>query len=407
MPRQRVKVLLFTVSLGGVRQHIADILSQIDHERFELMGVFPDRLLNRTYLPNDADGYQAMFAQAGCKVFTVEAPTGLQPLACAAAVRDMARLLRTVRPDVLHCHSSMAGAVGRLASLVWRPRRIIYTPHLMFYLRYTGVRRAVFAALERLLLPLCDWQVAVSASEYHGIADALGRSQKLVLIRNAIPRDLASASPRADCGELPADLDVPPGKKIILSTARFDSQKDVPTLVRAAAMLARSRNDFVVLLAGDGEERDQVADLIRNQGAGDVVRILGWRSDVHKLLEACHMMVLSSRNEGLPYALLEAMALEKPVVGSNVAGVRDCIDPDATGILFPCGDVPALARAMERLLDDAALCATMGAKGREMVLCQFSPKTMIQSLEALYAGEPLPAQEAPPATPAPAPALRS
>ncbi|MFZ5810842.1 MAG: glycosyltransferase family 4 protein [Thermodesulfobacteriota bacterium] len=393
MQGSRIKVLVHTVSLGGVRQHIEDIVTQIDRERFELVGAFPDRLLNRTYLPDDTDGYQDLFAKAGFRTCTVETPTGLSPLACAKALLEMIRLLRREKPDVLHCHSSMAGAVGRLAALARRPRLVLYTPHLMFSLRFTGVRRFVFATLERLLFPLCDGVIAVSASEYAGITRVLGKSPKIRLIRNAVPYLLATQPPRYDTNGLFSELDLPAGKKIILSTARFDAQKDVGTLVRAAALLARTRSDFLILLAGDGEERDRIIDLIQNLGLTDRVRLLGWRSDVPRLVAACDVMVLSSRQEGLPYAMLEALALCKPVVGSDVPGIKDCIDPGRTGFLFPLGDAGGLADALNRLLEDEALREDMGAKAREMALNFFSPQGMIDALESLYAGTPVPGHD--------------
>jgi glycosyltransferase involved in cell wall biosynthesis len=263
----------------------------------------------------------------------------------------------------------------------------------MFSLRFTGVRRFVFATLERLLFPLCDWVIAVSASEYAGITRVLGKSPKIRLIRNAVPCLLATRTPRYDTNGLFSELGLPAGKKIILSTARFDAQKDVGTLVRAAALLARTRSDFLVLLAGDGEERDRIIELIQGHGLTDQVRLLGWRSDVPRLVAACDVMVLSSAPGRLPYALLEAMALCKPVVGSDVPGVKDCIDPGRTGFLFPLGDARGLAEALNRLLEDGGLRENMGAKAREMALDLFSPQGMIDALESLYAGPSVPGHD--------------
>lgn len=378
---------MYTVSLGGVRRHIEDIVARIDHDRYELVGAFPDRLLERTYLTDEDDGYRAMFARAGLKTYTVETPVGLSPWPCAAAVWRMAGLLRQVRPDVLHCHSSMAGAVGRLAGLAWRPPLMVYTPHLIYFLRLEGIKRLIFASLEKALLPLCDRLIAVSASEYAEIVKVLGRSPRIVRINHAIPRDLAACPAPAAPETAPPyvrEMGIAPGTRIILSTARFDSQKDVATLIRAAGILARTRSDFTVLLAGDGEERAGLERLAYAAAPVGLVRFLGWRNDVRRLVEGCDILVLSSRKEGLPYALLEAMALEKPVVGSDVMGVRDCVRQGVTGLLFPCGDPGALARDLARLLDDPALCRCMGERGREFALREFSVQGMIAALQDIY-----------------------
>lgn len=387
MARSRIKVLLYTVSLGGVRRHIEDIVAQIDPDRYELVGAFPDRHLDRTYLTDEDEGYQATFARAGLETHVVETPVGLSPWPCAAAVWRMAGLLRRIRPDVLHCHSSMAGAVGRLAALAWRPPLVVYTPHLIYFLRLAGLKRFVFASMEKALLPLCDRLIAVSASEYDEIVKVLGHSPRIVRINHSIPRDLVAnpVPPVTDAApDYAREMGLVPGNRIILSTARFDSQKDVATLIRAAGILGRKRSDFTVLLAGDGEERVRLERLAEESGAAGLVRFLGWRNDVRRLVAGSDVMVLSSRKEGLPYALLEAMSLKIPVVGSDVMGVRDCVLQDDTGLLFPCGDAVALARDLDRLLDDPDLCRNMGERGREYALQEFSTHGMITALQDIY-----------------------
>lgn len=394
MHQKRIKVLLYTVSLGGVLRHIQDIVTQIDHTKFELIGVFPDKLLNKAYLPHNISGYHSIFTAAGLKSYTVETPVGLNPLASTTAFYNMARLLRHAQPDVLHCHSSMAGAIGRLATLAWRPRRVLYTPHLMYCLRSTGLRRFIFSAIERILFPLTDTVIAVSDSELHDISSIFGQNHRLTLIRNAVPVDLSAPATQPGGSALPKDIKPLQGKKIILSTARFDAQKDVPTLIHAAHILAQTRSDFQVLLAGDGEDRDAIRARIRDRKLEHLVHLLGWRSDVPQLLAACDVMVLSTHREGLPYAMLEAMALGKPVIGSDVPGVRECVEHGQTGFLFPCGNAQALAELLTQVLDNAALRQKIGAQAQHAILHRFSPRSMMTALEALYSGtHPVPEAE--------------
>ncbi|WP_243313650.1 glycosyltransferase family 4 protein [Fundidesulfovibrio agrisoli] len=381
--RRRIRVLLHTASLGGVRRHVRDIVEQIDHDRFELIGAFPDRLLDRAYLPDESEGYRTMFSGAGLAVHTLETPPGLDLPGCARAVWAMARLLRQVRPDVLHCHSSLAGAVGRLASLSWRPRVVAYTSHLIYFLRHQGLKRALYLGLERALLPLCDRLIAVSPSEYDGIVQAFGADPRVVRINNAIPRDLAIPVSESAL-EPPANLALPPGRCVLLSTTRFDSQKDVGTLVRAAALLARERRDFVLLLAGEGPQRAELEAMCRARGIEEEVRFLGWRTDVRALLAACDVLVLSSHMEGLPYSLLEAMALCRPVVGSDAPGVRDCVEHGSTGYLFPVGDETWLAARLRQLIDSPRQRRMMGEAGRALALQRFAPSDMIGTLQAIY-----------------------
>jgi hypothetical protein len=136
----------------------------------------------------------------------------------------------------------------------------------MYCLRLAGLKRQIFTTLEWMLLPLCNALVAVSSSEYQELRAALGPDPRIMRINNSIPRDLITANECSqDAGPF-EELAIPPGTKVILSTARFDTQKDVPTLIRAASILGRNRSDFVVVLAGDSEQRPQIEALAGTEG---------------------------------------------------------------------------------------------------------------------------------------------
>lgn len=379
----RTRVLIYSASLGGVRRHIADIVDHIDHEAFELIGAFPEETLEHRYLPDESHGYTAMFRNAGLQRFTVETPPRVQPTACAKAILELREVIQKTKPQVLHCHSSMAGAIGRLAAaLVTRPPTVLYTPHLLYFLRLRGAKRLVYLSAERTLLRLCEHLIAVSPSEYRESMRALGFSSRIVCIQNSVPTDLLQ--PQAAPEGHPAQPDAPSQTTTILSIARFDSQKDIPTLIRAVARLARARSDFRLLLAGDGEGRAETERHVVQEHLEQHVRFLGWRTDVRQLITESDFVVLSSKMEGLPYALLEAMSLEKPVIGSNVLGISDCIEHGKSGFLFPCGDERALAHFLEILIRDRELRLRMGAQGKLSIAEKFPPTQMHKSLQTLY-----------------------
>jgi glycosyltransferase involved in cell wall biosynthesis len=145
--------------------------------------------------------------------------------------------------------------------------------------------------------------------------------------------------------------------------------KDFLTLVRALARL--SEGGFEALLVGDGPDRGEVEAEIVKLGVEGRVKLAGERSDVPALLADSDVFVLSSRSEGLPVSVLEAMAAELPVVASDVGGLGELVVDGETGLLVPSGDPAALAEALGRLLDDRELRQKLGAAGRARAEASF------------------------------------
>jgi glycosyltransferase involved in cell wall biosynthesis len=172
----------------------------------------------------------------------------------------------------------------------------------------------------------------------------------------------------------------------VLSLARLEPQKDVLTLLRAFIRLSSQHPEAVLLLAGGGTDSQikEAESLIEEAGLSRRAFLLGWRDDPDLLLSATDIAVLSTNLEGLPYALLEAMAAGKPLVGSRAQGVVDCIVDGQNGYLFDIGDIDSCSVCLSRLLRDSTLRVRLGAAGREYVLENFSLKTMLDKTEELY-----------------------
>ncbi len=168
------------------------------------------------------------------------------------------------------------------------------------------------------------------------------------------------------------------GRRILIMVAAFRYQKDHQTLLRALAALP---DDYILLLAGDGECRPQCELLARQLGVADRVSFLGFRTDVPSLLATADLMVMSSHWEGCPLSAIEAMAAGLPVVASDVQGLSETIGE--AGVLFPHGDHKALASACQRILEDGGLRASLAARGREYA-SQFGIGRMASEYERLY-----------------------
>lgn len=258
---------------------------------------------------------------------------------------ELIRLFRRVRPHIVHANSSKAGILGRLAARIARVPSRIFTAHGWAFAAYSGATSKAYLWADRALRPLTTATICVAENERRiGLAAGTCSPARTVVIHNAVD---VQAARRA----IPEE-----GLPIVISVGRLKYPKDTRTLLEAAA---RVPGDWRLQVVGDGPERAALEPL-----ASEKLALLGERNDVPELLAAASVFVLSSRSEGLPISVLEAMAAGLPVIASDVGGLREQVEDGVTGLLVPAGDVGALAAALERLVGDAALRRTMGAAGR-------------------------------------------
>ncbi|RMH66516.1 MAG: glycosyltransferase family 1 protein [Calditrichaeota bacterium] len=175
-----------------------------------------------------------------------------------------------------------------------------------------------------------------------------------------------------------------PGRKVLFAAGRLSNQKGFEYLIDAAALLRARRDDFVVLIAGKGKEEESLRARIRDKGLEDVVHLLGFREDTESLTKGADLFVLSSLYEGMPNVVMEAMAVGKAVVATDVNGVRELMRDGETGLIVPSRDSAALAEAIARVLDDPQKLAQMGEAGLKRVREHFTIPGMVKKLEAFF-----------------------
>ena len=176
--------------------------------------------------------------------------------------------------------------------------------------------------------------------------------------------------------------------KTLCCVARLSAQKGIPLLIDAVAELARRRDDMHVVLVGDGEMRGELETMIAARGLGEIVTITGFvgAAEVRDILLSSRAMVLPSFAEGLPVVIMEALALETPVIATAIAGIPELVD-EACGWVIPAGSVAALVSAMDAALDcDAETLAAKGRVGRERVLARHDSAKIGGALAALFQG---------------------
>ena len=293
----------------------------------------------------------------------------VHPLHDPRAVRHLTRLIREFQPDLVSCHSSKAGTIGRIAArLTGTP--CVFTVHGWAFIDTVPQPiRGAYRWMERGCARLADRIVCVSDQVRQMGIDAGIAPDKLTLIHNGLPDTPRQL--RADPGA---------GEPRAIMVARFAAPKDHATVIRALARVPGLRLDFV----GDGPDEAAARQLARETGVADRIDFLGRRTDVPHLLARSHFFVLSSLSEAFPISTLEAMRAGLPTVVADVGGAGEAVRDGETGFLFPRADDERLAAHLRLLAIDPALRARMGAAARARLEAEFTFERMYRATFDVY-----------------------
>ena len=311
----------------------------------------------------------------------------LSPLRDAVAAWRLARIIRKVRPDVVHTHTAKAGAVGRMAALLAGPRRpvVVHTFHGHVLRGYFGrVGTLVFRAIETVLARVTDRLVAVSPEVRDELVSlGVARPERFSVIRLGIELEPRVAFD-GDVVEIRRRLGIGEETFVVGWFGRMTAVKRTDDLSTALAALRERGVDALLLLVGDGDDRDRLEQRAHELGLARSCLFLGYQEDVAAWYAICDAIVLTSASEGTPVTIIEALAAGRAVVATAVGGVPDVVDEGETGFLVPPGDTDALAERLELLARDPGRRAEMGRTGRERVLRRYAVERLVDDVDALY-----------------------
>jgi glycosyltransferase involved in cell wall biosynthesis len=383
-----VKILhIVGLAHGGVGRHMSSLLEGCDSRRFD----------STVAMAVDTSSLRPRFEQLGVRVVPLDLDHYGGPRSNARAFKQLATLLRNERFDVIQTHTSVAGAIGRLAAKMFTRTPVVHMIHAFAGHPYRSpLVRKVATFIERRLDRYTDFYIVGSRAMLdRGVSQKIFTADKVELISNSV--DLAQFD------EPGADDPMPPtaneGRTVTVGfLGRLEEQKGAVYLIRAAAKVLAHNRAVRFVIAGDGRLREPLESLARKLGVAEAVTFLGWRRDSAALLKQIDILAMPSLWEAFGLSAAEAMAAGKPVVASSVEGLPEVVEDGRTGILVSPADDDALARAILDLSVDPARRRAMGIAGRARVERLFSLDQMIARNEQLYqrladAGRVVPATE--------------
>lgn len=357
-------------------------ITTIDLTAWAFLRTWFQRLLregHRVTLVTTAGPFADRLRAEGVEVIDVPIPRRLSPSGDWRALVGLVRVLRSLRPDIVHTHTSKAGFLGRLAARLAGVPRVVHTMHEPPHNAASSwYARAVYVWLERLAALWADRVHTQShANEREILRTRLVPRRKLVVFHLGI--ELSRYAPAADARAAVRSLGIPDDVPVIGAVGRLETPKGQTYLLQALRLL-HPRRDVRCVIVGEGVLRER----LEAEAVGLPVTFTGYREDMLELMQGFDVFAFPSLWEGLGVVLLEAMAYARPLVASAVGGVLDVVVPEETGLLVPARDPAALAGAIERLLDDPSLAQRLGQAGHERLLRTFRSEVADDHFMALY-----------------------
>jgi len=371
MERLRVLHFINVFEHGGAETMIRDLIAASDPERFE-------HQVALLYFRDKAAG---ALEESSVRVRRVRLRSWMDPRAPLA----VSRAVREGSPDVLHTHLPTSDLYGRL--MRWPSVR----PALVSTLHNVAERYFKPDALHRVQMGLWRWAMRRWPAEIVGcaqfVSDSFGPAlapQKITTVLNGRNEEALDAARWPSRVETRASLHIPAEAPVAINVARLRRVKGHNELIEAFKEVLRAVPEARLLIVGEGPRQGLIEEKIRSEGLTESVRCLGLRRDVPALLHASDVFVLASRWEGLPISLVEAMLCGLAVVSTDVGGVPEVVENEATGLLVPHDDVAGLAAALTRFLSDMQAARETGKRAREYAREHLSARAMAKAYEAVY-----------------------
>jgi glycosyltransferase involved in cell wall biosynthesis len=380
VPRRRILHVIETLGHGGAEHQLAVITERLDRDRFESVVC---HLHEPSHL---ADRIRAR----GVPVYGLGLPRTRR--AWPTAVGPIARLIREVRPDLVHTSLFEADMVGGAAA------RLMGVPAINTLCNVGGEKEKLLdnshMSWPKLWAHSRLWGAAMRTLHRHSIAisravmrsaeETYGRDPaRMSLVYRAYLEQPEDSSP-GTLDALRAELAVGDAEPLLLNVGRLAPQKGQRYLIRALPEIVRAHPRALLLVVGEGWLRPELEAEVRAVGMEGHVRFLGRRQDTRRLMLLADQFVFPSLFEGLGVALVEAAGLGRPTIASDVGPIPEVIEHERSGLLVPPQDPAALARAIIRLAGDPVRAQALGAAARARIAEEFSIERMIAALESVY-----------------------
>ncbi|MFH1413458.1 MAG: glycosyltransferase family 4 protein [Candidatus Omnitrophota bacterium] len=373
MRRTKLLYIITKLELGGAQKQLLSLISNLDRERFDIFLITAKTGL----LLDEASKLSRLKIK---KSRFLERP--INPLKDILALFEIYRFIKKQNIEIVHTHSSKAGILGRLAAWLAKTRYIIHTVHGWPFNDFqAGFLRNLYIGLERFVAGFTDRLIVVSCHDKEkGLVNNIGKADKYSLIHYGIDFDKFNKKEQ----NIKKELGIGLNDFVVTNISCFKPQKSCLDFVKLAHLVNRNLSHVKFLLVGDGDLRRNIESLIIKLKLQDQIILTGCRKDIPEILSITDVLSLTSLWEGVPIAVLEAMAAGCPVLATNTGGIAEIVAEGITGFLSVPGDMEDMSEKLILLLKDIRLRAEMSKNSRAYLGEHFRLRNMIDVSQDIY-----------------------
>lgn len=374
----RVMMICTGLSIGGPALHAILLTSRLREAGYET-------LLVAGILPHNENSMEYAAHRYGVKpVLIPSLAHSFSPVKTLRSFWHIYRVIRRHKPDVVHTHQTTAGFIGRIAARLAGVPVVVHTMHVHpFYGYYDFWRTLFFIITERIGALLSDSIITLSENLRRELTETyrITSRKRMIVLPAGFDLSIFSGMKRGT-GEFRAAWNIPGDAPLAGIVGRLLPVKNHALFLQAAGLVRQQLPNAHFVIVGDGELRQALeAQVHQTAGLADCVLFTGWQEDIVRIYSDLNVLVISSKNEGTPVPIIEALSAGCPVVATNVGGVTDLLS-GVPGEIVPSDNAPALAEAIVRTLQRPY----DPEPARSIMLKRYSIESLVQDLDSLYRG---------------------
>ncbi len=373
---KKIKILFGLEAVGGgAIKHLVYLASRLDKQKFDIKVI-----LSRSRGEDISSELQKL-KLSGVDFSFLSMQREINLFNDLKNILLIYHFIKNKKFDIVHAHSSKAGAIFRIAARVAKVPSIYYTPHCFYFKGKSGIVKKCFVLIERLLARITTGIIVSENERLDIIKNRVAKPAKIININNAI--DFNEYNHNVENLNIKGKYGIKKDQFVIGAIGRLSKQKDWDTYLLAAKQVLKTHPKTVFLIVGSGELYDDIKMKIQNQNLIGKVILTNYVKQINEIYEIIDVFVNTSLWEGLPYVILEAMSYKKPIILTNT-GNNKIVTHNENGFVTPKKDYKSIAAYIKHLMENKYLNSQMGELSFQKLNRNFSFELFIKHHESLY-----------------------